>query len=115
MADKHAPRRPSALAGTHPVSTTEAAPSVSGPSSAAVSTARTASTTKFSPTVDIDVLDDVKDAFWVARNIGRYRTFGDLVTEALRDKVISLRAELNDGEPFPKRPVDNLPSGRVAG
>lgn len=114
MADKHAPRRPSALAGAHPVSTTKRPPSAPT-ASPAVSTARSVSTTKFSPNVDTAVLDDVKDAFWVARNIGRYRTFGDLVTEALRDKVTALRDELNDGEPFPKRPVDNLPSGRVAG
>lgn len=112
MATKPAPRRASTLAGTHPVT----APAPPAPVVPTTTTTRVAvMRTKFSAEVDTAVLDDVKDAFWVGRNLGRYRVLGDFVTEALRDKVTALREEVNDGEPFPKRPVANLPSGRVAG
>jgi hypothetical protein len=70
-------------------------------------------TTKFSTVVDESVLDEVKDAFWFARHAGRYRVLGDLITDALRDKIAALRSEFNAGGPFPKRPVENLPPGRL--
>jgi hypothetical protein len=119
MATKPTPRRTSTLAGAHPVDERPATtsptsrPAASGGAPATTTHARQAITTKFSAAVDIDVLDAAKDAFWIARNAGRYRVLGDLVTEALREKITALRQELNNGEAFPHRPVENLPPGRV--
>ncbi len=124
MPPKPQARRASTLAGAHPVddqrhdtepgtATAHTARPAKAAARPGATHARQSQAVKFSATVDIDVLDGVKDAFWAARNHGRYRVLGDLVTEALRDKMTELANEFNNGQPFPRRPIDHLPPGRV--
>lgn len=126
MATKPAPRRTSSLAGQHPVSAPAPSPTAATaeppttvvprpvPPPVAVTQARATTTTKATYTADTDVLDAAKNAFWASRNAGYHRTFSDFVNDALRQLTAQLRADLNDGKPFPARPTDKLPPGRVA-
>ena len=115
MPAKPAARRASSLAGQHVADASPAQPASPATTTAAaapVTTARTGTTTKFSVTVDTEVLDEAKNAFWAAMAVGRYRTFGDFVNEAIADKTSALAKKLNGGADFPPRPSDNLPPGR---
>lgn len=109
---KPAPRRASALAGAHPVDDQRTSTDTSEPAS--TEHARHAASAKFSVSIDPDVIDALRDAFWEVRHAsrGRYRTLGDIVAEALRNEIDALAAEFNNGHPFDRRPIDHLPAGR---
>lgn len=64
-------------------------------------------------TVDVDVLDDAKNGFWFSLGLGKYVTFADYVTAALRSHNEMIRNTYNEGQPFPVRPTTNLPKNHV--
>lgn len=64
-------------------------------------------------TVDVDVLDDAKNGFWFSLGVGKYVTFADYVTAALRSHNEMIRNTYNEGRPFPVRPTTNLPKNHV--
>lgn len=124
MTAKPAPRRTSSLAGAHLVSAPAPAgtPQPLGPTSSepvaetspqeAPARAIT-TTTKLTFQADNHSVNAAKNAFWASRNAGRHRTFADFLNDAVQRLTSDLQAELNHGQPFPARPTDNLPRGRV--
>lgn len=113
---KPTPRRASNLAGAHPVDDQreESETASSATATPATRIAAAASPIKFSVSIEPGIVDELRDAFWEVRHAsrGRYRTLGDVVAEALRKEIDDLGGEFNNGQPFARRPTENLPAGR---
>ena len=101
--------RTSALSGRHP-----AVPLASDPQPATVTKPATlekpTASQKMTVNVSRDLIDQAKDAFWLAR--GEYRTFSAWVEDALRRQIDATKAA-HDVDTMPRRPGGGaLPPGR---
>ena len=67
---------------------------------------------KMTVNVTSDLVDQAKDAFWVAR--GEYRSFAAWIEEALRRQIEATRVAHSLDE-LPPRPRAELPTGRPVG
>ncbi len=67
---------------------------------------------KMTVNVSSDLVDQAKDAFWVAR--GEYRSFAAWIEEALRRQIEATQAAHSLDE-LPPRPRGELPTGRPVG
>lgn len=123
----HRQPRTSALSGRHPavplasdpqpptppIPATPATPTTAETPATVTKTAtleKPAASQKMTVNVSRDLIDQAKDAFWLAR--GEYRTFSAWVEDALRRHIDATKAA-HDVDTLPRRPGGGaLPPGR---
>jgi hypothetical protein len=117
---QHRQPRTSALSGRHPA-VPLAAPETQSPTPATPATVTkpatpakpAAGTQKMTVNVSRDLIDQAKDAFWLAH--GEYRTFSAWVEHALRRHIDATKAA-HGVDYLPRRPGSgSLPPGRPLG
>lgn len=124
---RHRQPRTSALSGRHPavpLSATEEPPTPPMPATPATPTTVTkpgipekpvgsSSTQKMTVNISRDLINEAKDAFWLAH--GEYRTFSAWVEHALRRHIHATKAA-HGVDQLPRRPGSgSLPPGRPLG